>query len=100
MRFMDEKQNIEFDRNQAVMFAIRMASLFNKQPGFEYGIRDIPNRPDLVHLVMLLPGEGQVMWIMNRHHLVGRWPVFPHPHDGHNLDERALRLNNYLMMFG
>ena len=81
-----------FDRNQAVMAMSRMA----QKLGYKVGLRFDPNEPDWPVLMIDLPG-GQVGWHLPKAEVIGEWPAYEHPWDGHTLEEKRKRIERYIV---
>lgn len=80
-----------FDRNQAVQAMARLAAA----KGFRAGLRTDPNEPDWPVLMIDLP-TGQVGWHLPKAEIVGTWPEYLDPWDGHSLEEKRKRVRAFL----
>lgn len=81
-----------FDRNQAVMAMARMA----QKLGYKVGLRTDPDEPDWPVLMIDLPG-GQVGWHLPKGEVIGDWPSYERPWDGHTLEEKRRRIEKYIV---
>lgn len=81
-----------FDRNQAVMALGRMALKL----GYRAGLKEDPNEPDWPVLMIDLP-TGQVGWHLPRKEIVGQWPYYEGEWDGHSLEEKRRRLEEFIL---
>lgn len=80
-----------FDRNQAVQAMARLSMAM----GFRAGLRTDPDEPDWPVLMIDLP-TGQVGWHLPKAEIVGVWPEYPDPWDGHSLEEKRKRVRAFL----
>lgn len=89
---MDMSDLLYRNHNIAVMLAVKLAV----QLGFEAGVGEDPLELGWPLLYIVLPTGEQVAWRLPPEELVGNWPDFKAPHDGHTPDERSARLLRYL----
>lgn len=80
-----------FDRNQAVLALARLA----RAQGYPVGLKIDPNEPDWPILMIDLP-TGQVGWHLPKAEIVGRWPAYEKPWDGHTLEEKRERIRRFV----
>ncbi len=85
------KVNAYFDRNQAVMAFAKLAM----QLGYNVGISIDPHEPDWPVLTVDLP-DGQVGWHLPKQELVGNWPKYKKPWDGHSNEEKRRRISSFI----
>lgn len=87
----NSKEDVYFDRNQAVMALAKLAL----RQGFKTGLRIDPNEPDWPVLMIDLP-SGQVGWHLPKHEIYGTWPEYTQEWDGHTVTEKRRRLERFL----
>ena len=87
----NSKEEAYRDRNLAVM---ALASLAQKQ-GYPVGIQQDLEQPDWPVIMIQLP-TGQVGWHIPAKELTGQWSEFADQWDGHNIQEKHLRLKAFI----
>lgn len=93
---MDMMDMLYRNHNIAVMLAVRFAA----QLGLQVGLGEDPLELGWPVLYVVLPTGEQVAWRIPSEELVGTWPAYDAPHDGHTPDERRARLLRYLSEAG
>ena len=88
-------QEAYFDRNQAVLALARLA----QAQGLTVGLRADAQEPDYPVLMVDLP-TGQVSWHLPKHEVIGVWPAYQGPWDGHDLDEKRKRIEAFIRRAG
>ena len=89
----NSKNQAYYDRNQAVMVMAKLAML----QGHTVGVSINPNEPDWPVLMIEFP-TGQVGWHIPKAELTGDWPKYSKPWDGHSLQDKRERLQQYLLL--
>ena len=79
------------DRNQAVMALAKLAV----RQGYLVGLRYDPQEPDWPVMMIDLP-TGQIGWHLPKDQIIGQWPEYGKPWDGHSLAEKRRRLDRFI----
>ncbi len=80
-----------FDRNQAILALGRLALKL----GYNAGLKADPAEPDWPVLMIDLP-TGQVGWHLPKDEVLGEWPEYKAEWDGHTLEEKRKRLEDFI----